>query len=130
MKQIAIMVLSLFALTSLGCGSHGNTRFRTETGQTIDQKISKGVTTREQIYGILGPPDNTNFTDSGLEIWKYAHATASSKGSNFIPIVNLFSSGMDIEKKELTILFDDAGVVRNYTFLESKSENRTGIVPQ
>ena len=51
-------------------------------------------------------------------------------GRNFIPYANMFSSGANIESKELVIFFDKNGVVQNYSMEQSKSEVKQGILRQ
>jgi glycine betaine/choline ABC-type transport system substrate-binding protein len=47
-----------------------------------------------------------------------------------VPVANLFTSGADVDKKELVVFFDDKGVVKNYSMQVSKEEVKNGILPQ
>lgn len=114
-------------LSLIGCASHGNEKLRKENDTTLAQKITKGVTTKAQVAGALGPADDVSFTDSGNEIWKYYHTVSTAKAVNFIPVVNIFAAGVDNDKKELVVLFDEQGTVKNYTFAQTQGEQRTGV---
>lgn len=110
-----------------GCASAGNEKMRHETPQTVDQKIVDNVTTKAQVQKIYGTPNSTNFTDSGMEIWKYKFVRATAKGINFVPVANMFSQGKNTKTKELVILFDNNSVVKKHTFLDTKGEVNAGI---
>jgi outer membrane protein assembly factor BamE (lipoprotein component of BamABCDE complex) len=115
------------ALVVAGCASVGNENLRNESQTSIEQKIVKGKTTKAEVSATLGSPDDTSFTDSGNEIWKYRHVVSTAKASSFIPVISLFAAGSDQEKKEVVVLFDKAGVVTNYTFSATKGEVRQGV---
>lgn len=110
-----------------GCASSGNEKMRHETQQTIDQKIIDKVTTKAQVQKMYGTPNTTNFTDTGLEIWKYKLVRETARGINFVPVANMFSQGRNTKTKELVILFDDNSVVKKHTFLDTKGETNVGI---
>ena len=124
---ISSILIATFSLGLVGCASVGNESMRNENSQSIDSKITKGTTTKEQIRSTVGNADKTSFTDSGNEIWTYVLSKATSKAINFVPIVGLFTGGADVEKKELVILFDQNSIVKNYTFSETKTEVKRGI---
>ncbi len=117
----------LLTFLFMGCASSGNEKLRNENDASLSQKITKGVTTKAQVQTALGPADNVSFSDGGSEIWRYFHVVSTAKGVNFVPVVNLFAAGVDQEKKELVILFEEQGVVKNYTFSETQGEQRTGV---
>lgn len=77
----------------------------------------------------FGDPTETSFTDGGKEIWRYKYSHMTSKVSDFIPVVNLFSSGTNVDKRELVFLFNDNGIVENYAMQSSKEEVKSGILP-
>lgn len=128
MKKLYFVALAACLLT--GCASVGNVALKKETAETIATKIVKGTTTQAEVRAALGSPDSTNFTDSGNQIWRYTHTQSKAMGRNFIPYANLFSSGANVESKELVIFFDKDGVVQNYSMEESKSQVKQGIFKQ
>ncbi len=127
MKAVLAALMPLTLSLLIGCASAGNEKLRNENTGTLSQKITKGTTTKAQVTTALGPADEVSFTDGGNEIWKYHHIVATAKGVNFIPIVNIFAAGVDEKKKELVVLFDEQGIVKNYTFSETEGERRTGV---
>lgn len=128
MKKILTTVLATALLAA--CASTGNTALKQETNTTIASKISKGKTTQVQVREMLGSPTSTDFTDSGNQIWRYSHSQATAMGRNFIPFVSLFSSGANVESKQLVVFFDKDGVVQNYSMEESKTQTKQGIIRQ
>ena len=112
------------------CGSTGNERIRNETDTTLSREITKGASTKAQVRQILGDPSHVSFTDSGNEIWTYEHVIATDKAINYVPVVNWFARGQDLDKKEVVVLFDKVGIVQNYTISVSQSEVRRGIGSQ
>ena len=130
MKKLTAMLMLLLAFSVVGCSSYGNKKIKEANQSTIASFIKKDVTTKAQVSAMWGSPDETSFTDSGNEIWKFYHVKSFATGSSLIPIVSMFSSGTNYSKKELSIFFDDKGVVKNYTYAETQGEQRAGIVPQ
>lgn len=128
MKKMITAAMVATLLTA--CASMGNTALKQETATTIAGKITKGQTTQAQIREMLGSPSHTDFTDSGNQIWRYSYAHSKAMGRNFIPYANLFSSGTNIESKELVVFFDKDGIVQNYSMEESKSQSKQGLIKQ
>lgn len=128
MKKLYFVALAACLLTA--CASVGNVALKNETSETISTKITKGQTTQADVRALLGSPDSTNFTDSGNQIWRYSRSESKAMGRNFIPYANLFSSGANVESKELVIFFDKDGVVQNYSMEQSKSQVKQGILRQ
>jgi len=110
-----------------GCASHGNSVLKDETSAAVKNKITKGVTTKEEVRSMYGDPMTTSFTDSGKEIWKYEFIKMHSKATNFIPLVSLFNSGAKGDKKELVVMFNDDSVVKNFSMSASKVDTNTSL---
>jgi outer membrane protein assembly factor BamE (lipoprotein component of BamABCDE complex) len=127
MKKFAVVFLGV-ALAA--CSSSGNQVLKNANDSTVSQQITKGTSTKADVRKYYGDPTHTSFTDAGNEIWTYTYTKGQVKAENFIPIVSLFSNGVDVDKKELVILFDSNGVVKNYSMQISKEEVKGGIVPQ
>ncbi|UNU72707.1 outer membrane protein assembly factor BamE [Moraxella nasovis] len=122
-----MVVGMLTALTLTACVSTGNISMKEQSQQSIDSKIIKGKTTKQEIANLFGHADAVTFTDSGKELWTYAYSRSKPKARNFIPY-NFFSLGDNVQTKELVVLFDTQGVVSNYTFRETANQTRYGIV--
>lgn len=104
----AVGLLVVVALA--GCVSAQGTKAISDPD--LVSKIEPGVSTKDDVTALLGSPDDTTFTDSGSEIWKYVYQRAEYRKSNFIPVVGTFAGGTDLETSTLTVLWDEDGVVR------------------
>ena len=73
---------------------------------------------------------STNYTDSGLEIWKYRHTASRNEAKSFaVAVLTLGLAGTaEANAKELAILFDENGVVKNFNMSESEEKIRTGVL--
>lgn len=127
-RKISLFLVLVAALT--GCASVGNQQLRSETQESLAQKIEKGASSKADVQARLGSADNTSFTDAGNEIWTYRHIRSTAKAINYIPVANWFAGGANQDKRELVILFDENGVVKNYTYSASQGEVRTGVIAQ
>ncbi|MFT6954479.1 MAG: hypothetical protein ACJAY1_001584 [Glaciecola sp.] len=87
----------------------------------------EGETIKSEVRSIFGSPSETNFTDGGLEIWKYELTDASAGAVSYITIFNLFGSSASGIKKQLVVLFDNEGVIKRYSMSESDHEVKTGF---
>jgi len=125
LKKATVLFCTLFILA--GCASTGNKVLKEESASTVAAKIEKGKSTKEEVRTLYGDPMHTSFTDSGKEIWKYEFIKTHAKASNFIPIVSLFASGAEGNKKELVIIFDESGVVKNFSMSTSKVDTNTSL---
>ncbi|STZ63286.1 Uncharacterised protein [Moraxella lacunata] len=121
-----VLVSLIVATLAVGCASTGNVAMKEQNQQSIEQAIIKGKTTKQDVSKIFGSADNVSFTDSGNEIWTYRHSKSKPMARNFIPY-NFFSLGENTQTKELVILFDNRGVVSNYTFRETANQSKMGI---
>jgi hypothetical protein len=106
--------------------SSGNQRLRSETSESIAEKIIAGVTTRAELIDMLGPPMETTFTDGGQEIVKYEYTRLTPRARNFIPY-NIFSHVNEGHKKELVVLISKQNVVKRVVLNESEIERRSGV---
>jgi outer membrane protein assembly factor BamE (lipoprotein component of BamABCDE complex) len=122
-KRFAIIAL---AILISGCASAGNEKVRTETMDTVGAKVSRGVTTKDQVKALYGEPSSVSLTDAGSEVWKYEYAHATAKAVNFVPIVGIFAGGADINKNEVVFIFDKNNIMQNYTVHASQSETHRG----
>lgn len=113
-------------LTLTGCASSGNQSLKNETPATIQSKITKGVTTKDQVRVMFGDPAKTSFTDQGNMIWEYDLADVSGDAVNYIPIVNLFGSSASGTKKQLIVMFKK-NVVFQYSMSNSPVAIKTGL---
>ncbi len=104
----ALALPTAFGLS--GCAL-GNESLAKEDVSTLQQKITKGKTTKAEIQTMFGEPVEKG-TKNGREYWMYRLQTASAK--TFIPFVNLTGGNSGTEIKDLTIEFSKTGVVTSY----------------
>lgn len=120
----AIVILSLL----LGCTSTGNQHLANTNAVNLNQNIVNGQTTKAEIEALLGSPDTVDLNNDNNEKWVYEYKKSSAKGSNYVPIVNMFAQGTNDFKKMLVIVFNKKGIVQNHAYSESKGETNAGIV--
>ncbi|AEJ00201.1 lipoprotein [Nitrosomonas sp. Is79A3] len=120
--------VSLFMVAILtACTTVGNKQMENQTEGSISQFIVKGKTTKLEVTARFGIATSTSFTDSGNEIWRYNYARSTPHAISFIPFVRLVSSGADVAKKELVIMFNKEHVVSEYTMKESEVVVKSGM---
>jgi outer membrane protein assembly factor BamE (lipoprotein component of BamABCDE complex) len=124
MKNVAIFVM---VLVLAGCAGVGNDSLRSESESTVSTKIVEGKTTKDEIRTMFGSPARTDFTDGGLEIWRYSFTKVSKDAIDFVPVVNLFGSSASGKKKELVVMFDTSNVVKRYSMSVSDVSQKTGL---
>jgi hypothetical protein len=111
-----------------GCASVGNESIAAASPESVATQLVKGKTRQAQVREVYGDPSKTSFTDSGNEIWEYEFTRMTSKPTNFIPYVNLVSSGAEGDKKSLVIFFNQAKIVQQYTLSTSKVDVSRGLI--
>lgn len=117
-KIPVFLALSCLLITNCSTTS-GKRMLKDETMETLHDKIFENKTTKEEIRGMWGPPNETLFTDGGSEIYRYELTELQAKALNYVPVANWFAYGYTGTKKSLTILFDKNDVVSRYTLDES-----------
>lgn len=127
MKKIVFIGLLLASSILAGCASSGNKSIENESQISVQSKIIKGQTTKEKIRSMYGDPSTASFTSDGKEQWHYILANMKISGKTFIPFYGLFDGGATTDMKQLVIVFKD-NVVENYTFINSKTETKSGIL--
>ncbi len=131
MKTTWFSIIAAVWLTGCGSGANfvpnANPEFRTEmqgktigettgtpalwgqTEESVAKKITKGTTTKEEIKQSYGPTTNVSLTDTG-EVWTYEST------------VTTIFSGASYTQNKLIILFNEKGIVKNYTFTVDKKQ--------
>lgn len=131
-RRRAVLILSLAAplVTLTSCLTTGNESLRKQSEQSVAGLIVEGRTTRAEVKTRFGSPLTTDFTDGGLEIWRYDLNKMSRTPESFIPIVKWFAPEKRGVKKELVVAFDRRGIVHRYSMSESALTVRAGILNQ
>jgi hypothetical protein len=109
--SIAAFVL---AAACAGCAATGNGAAKTLTQQGAAHTIAIGKSTKADIDAAFGTANVTRFAN-GYELWLYQ--VGYSKVVDSVPYVNLVVSSAD-NKRELSILFDQRGVVKKYQLMD------------
>ncbi|KKL00267.1 outer membrane protein assembly factor BamE [Rheinheimera mesophila] len=125
MRKLLLVLAA--TLVVYGCSSVGNEKISEENQASIESKLVKGVTTKDQVRATFGDPLDATFHDSGNEMWKYVFTEQSCNAScYFIYTAWAYSSSSGIQKT-LTVLFDENGTVKNYILSESPVESKHGL---
>ncbi|AQH06191.1 hypothetical protein A9R05_45205 (plasmid) [Burkholderia sp. KK1] len=125
----SILVAVVITILASGCAtSAGNMAMKEQSADSISTQIVEGKTTKSEVLHALGSPSKVTYNENSVEQWTYSYARATPKAINFVPIVSMFARGADVHKKQLLILFDDAGRVKKYTFTDSVDEVKGGLI--
>jgi hypothetical protein len=118
------LILSVLLTALLGCTTLNNQNLQKDTELLLSQKVIAGKTTKDEIQALFSSPTFATF-DAGGEVWKYEVSEnnpqidthKNSVDWHGTPINNapVFQSTRAI-KKQLVILFDEKGVVKNYSY--------------
>jgi outer membrane protein assembly factor BamE (lipoprotein component of BamABCDE complex) len=121
-RIVAVSVIASVA----ACASSGNQFLKDADSSKVDGLVVDGKSKKADVKAAFGDPNDTSYTDSGNEIWKYVYAKATATAASFIPIVGIFAGGADVDKKELVIFFDKDGTVVRHSLTFSKEEVKRG----
>lgn len=128
MEKILVVVSIAASAVLAGCAvSAGNEAPKDQSQTSVGNSIVEGKSTRADVQAAFGSANTVSFTDTGLEIWSYEFDHAMPRAINYVPVLNLLAHGANVEKKTLTVLFDEKGIVKKYTFAESSNVVRGGI---
>lgn len=140
-STLAVILFAAFTVTA-GCVTSGNPEIQRED---LIAQIKIGESTRETVRRLFGPPNGTSrFTGAGLstpgqvspgtttqlEVWSYAHIDTAVDPVTFVPIVGLFAGGATSQIDQLTITFDEAGIVRSVQTGHNTSRGGSQRTPQ
>jgi len=104
------------ALVLAACSAVPESSPQPETQESINQKITKGKTTKAEVKLMFGEPVSTTSKERGAEEWRYKMAGSSSTIK--IPgFERFFGSGTD-KDKALLVDFDRRGIVTSYSLVE------------
>lgn len=118
-----IIVVGIFSLFLSGCATSG-----TKIDQDKLTQIKKGVTTEQEVIAILGNPHTKTLSSDGKIIMFYQYVKVKNRASNFIPVVNIMTGGLDMQQQMLTVLVGVDGKVEQYTLNDSTSAINSGLL--
>lgn len=122
MVKKATFLILVFCLIC-GCATSGN-----KIDQNKVTQIKEGVTTEQEVIKILGTPYMKTLSSDGKTIMLYQYTKVKNRASNFIPVVNLMTGGMDMRQQMLTVLIGQNGKVEKYTLNDSSSAINSGLL--
>ncbi len=118
-------VIIFFTLVMLsGCASYGK-----EIKQSSVNQIQRGITTKQEIINAFGNPDGTYFDRDNKLIMYYYAGKMKPSAWNFVPLVGLVHSEINMQNQMLTIILDKNNIVEEYSFTNPDKKITTGIIP-
>lgn len=127
MKSTKLLVLIPLLAALGGCVSSGSMAMKNENTTTLQQKIIKGETTKQEITQMFGEPQSRSVDHQGNETWVYSYTNAQSNVANFIPYASMVMSGSQSKTRNMIVTFFKNSKVKTYSFSESQDEVRTGL---
>ena len=100
--------LTLVAVALAACATVGR---KIDTANV--EKIEKGKTTRNDVLGLLGSPDQITQDGRGGVAFSYHYTRATAKPQNFIPIVGPFVGGTNVQNQMVMVFIGPDDIVRN-----------------
>ncbi len=119
------IILIALSIMIMGCATVG-----TKIESDKLSQIKEGVTTKQQVVSLIGKPSTVSLSPDGKEIFTYQYAHASNRASNFIPVVGLFTGGIDTKQETTQILIDKNNVVEKIVYNDSNIAMNTGLLNQ
>ena len=123
-KTLSILLIFVFVI---GCASTGNKSLDDVTENKVYTEVIEGQTSKKEILSMFGSPFSVNYTDEGLEIYKYERSKLRADWQMYVPYAILFGRKMSGVKKELVIMFDENSIVKKVSMSESDTEHKSGI---
>jgi outer membrane protein assembly factor BamE (lipoprotein component of BamABCDE complex) len=105
----------IIALAASGCATQPPVQ--QVTAQQI-AKFQKGVTTEADVIAALGKPMTVSSTMDGRTL-AYASVKSAVRGSTYVPVVGLFTGGVDMKINSAAFVFDAAGKLKDYSLSDS-----------
>ncbi|MBN2483638.1 MAG: outer membrane protein assembly factor BamE [Candidatus Omnitrophica bacterium] len=111
MKQFYLIIIGLILIS--GCASTMKTTYGNKNiiPENVS-KIVKGATTQAEILTMFGEPMSKMRTGILGTMWTYSLAKSKHRSG-------LFTSSYQASSYGLTINFDDNGVVKDYSYIET-----------
>jgi outer membrane protein assembly factor BamE (lipoprotein component of BamABCDE complex) len=106
----AAPVLFVLSIILTGCVSAQGNKAVGDPEKVKQLKV--GVSTKNDVQQVFGPPTKTNFYEGGDETWEYVYNRAEARATNFVPYVGALFGGSDSEMATLTLRFGGDGVLK------------------
>lgn len=115
-----MIFVALAAVVMTGCVAMG-----TQIKEQQLTKLEKGKTTVQEVVASFGPPTTNTLNSNGSRTLMYTYIEAQSRPETFIPFIGGFIGGADSRSNMVTLQFNTAGVLLDYS--SSTSTMGTGI---
>ena len=117
----AFHLLLPLALAISGCAT---------TGVQVDESalisFEKGKTTINDVIARLGQPTSNILLNTGQRIIGYTYVQAQARPESFIPIIGPLVGGADSRFSNVSLTFDQNGVLESYSSTQSQFGTATG----
>jgi len=119
-----ILIISALALLLAGCATAPTVQRGNLTVGMVKAKISKGVTTQNEVLKVFGAPNIITKNRSGNEIWTYDKMSVETNVSDVygtLIIVGGVGSRASASTRTFTLMleFDDNGIIKDYSYRSS-----------
>lgn len=121
-SNVSVLFVAVMALIISACATTGR-----EISDAQIAELRKGETNRGQAAQILGNPIRTTRQSTGREIWIYSFSHVQARPESFVPIVGAFAGGADSRSSSLVLIFNEAGILQDYTSSRSATGSGTGF---
>jgi len=114
-SKLAPLTLVVALLAFAGCASAG-----TKVEQSTASSIQKGVTTKEDLVALLGPPKRDITCSTGRELLGWYYSKTHAKAIFYVPYVDVVASVVSpasmyaTTRTNLEVVFNKKGVVEDY----------------
>ena len=111
-----------YALGLFGCVSTG-----VQVDESALTSFQKGKTTINEVIARLGQPTSNILLDSGQRVIAYTYVQAQARPESFIPIIGPLVGGADSHFSNVSLTFDQGGVLQSYTSAQSQFGSANGV---
>jgi outer membrane protein assembly factor BamE (lipoprotein component of BamABCDE complex) len=118
MKILKTLLLICCAATFFGCAHTSGTRI----DQSALSKIQKGVTTKDSLTAMFGPPNSSSYQADGQEIIQWIYMSSQIKGSSYIPVVGIFDNGVKGSSSILLVKLNKDKIVEDFSLSENSHD--------
>ncbi|WP_434626626.1 hypothetical protein [Chromobacterium sp. CV08] len=126
-------LVKLFVLSSAiglpACSTVGNEKLADVDEAYVRRVLADGSGGKRDIVAALGQPQDKIRFDGGGEVWVFSFRKYTPKPQNFVNVGSLFG-GQSNYDKELVMLFDARGAVRQWKLSSSEQDQSTGLMNQ
>jgi outer membrane protein assembly factor BamE (lipoprotein component of BamABCDE complex) len=134
MKNLLVtFVIAIFAGCSVGSSVTNFVTGKDFNAEDIDNRINLNGSTKQEVYNEFGQPFEKKIDDAG-ETWIYMYSRSSGKAQaaagSYSGISGYTASASSyIIEKNLTVSFDNSGIVRKYEYKVSDDPEKKASTP-